>query len=65
MNGILQPHYQQKGLASEYYSHGLEYFLGPYKWAIPRDQIGQCDLFLDLTNREISRSAWPNSNIFK
>ena len=27
----LQPQYQQKGLASEYISSGLEYFLGPYK----------------------------------
>ena len=36
MNGILQPHSQQKGLAREYYSHGLEYFLGLKKWAIPK-----------------------------
>ena len=37
MNGIFQPHYQQKGLTREFYSHGLEYFLGPQKWAIPKE----------------------------
>ena len=36
MNGIFQPHYQQKELAREYNSYGLEYFLGPYQWAIPK-----------------------------
>ena len=36
-NGIFQPHLQQKGLVREYNSCGLEYFLGPYKWAIPRE----------------------------
>ena len=28
-NGIFQPHLQQKGLVMEYYSCGLEYFMGP------------------------------------
>ena len=30
-DGNFQPHSLQKGLAREYYSHGLEYFLGPYQ----------------------------------
>ena len=30
-NGNFQPHLQQKWLEREYNSHGLEYFLGPYK----------------------------------
>ena len=28
-DGKFQPHSPQKGLAREYNSHGLEYFLGP------------------------------------
>ena len=32
---IFQLHFSQKGLAREYYSHGLEYFLGPYQWENP------------------------------
>ena len=34
-NGIFQPHLQWKELVREYYSCGLEYFLGPNKWAFP------------------------------
>ena len=30
-DGKFQPHFSQKGLAREYNSHGLEYFLGPYQ----------------------------------
>ena len=37
MNRIFQLHSQEKGLAREYYSNGLEYFLGPYKWGIPKE----------------------------
>ena len=37
MNGIFQPHYQWKGLVREYNSHGLEYFLRPYQWPIPKE----------------------------
>ena len=35
--GIFQPHLQWKGLVREYNSCDLEYFLGQYKWAIPRE----------------------------
>ena len=51
-DGIFQLHLQQKGLVREYNSCGLEYFLGPYKLAIPRKaKIGQCDLYFALTSK--------------
>ena len=36
MHGNFHPHLQQKGVVREYYSHGLEYYLYSYKWALHR-----------------------------
>ena len=36
-NGVFQLHLKQKGLVRKNNSCGWEYFLGPYQWAIPRE----------------------------